>query len=521
MKKTEQIHMGGFIFHIDEDASQMLNAYLAKLKNHFANESEASEIINDIEMRIAELLQLKLNDQKQVINSDDVQELIEIMGKPEDFIEEPENNVHTQAPRQRNRRRLYRDLDNNLAGGVCAGLGVYFNLDPVIWRIIFIVLTFPLAGFPILAYFILWIITPAALSTAQKMEMRGGDFTISDIESNVKREFEQIKGNFNTYKDSEQYKQARTNLNSVGRTIGEIVGFFGRILLILVGLVLILTGLGMITSMFGLFVFSDSFLFWLNPGHHHAIIPDFMLSLISPKNLVLASIALIIFVAAPVIAIIYWGLKLILRFKANDKIISLVGAVAWILSIVVLIAVTFLEVKEYSFTAKKEDSVSMNLPKNQTLHLKAKQSPDDYIQAYFFDEGMDVYTLPEYKDRYYFEPNLRIKKSTGENIYVEFEKIARGSTNQLAKDHSNTIVYEWNLQDSVLYIDPFFYQEQNGKWSFPELKMVLYLPEGQKICIDDQLYHTLNYIQAADGIRFSEIPGRCWIMTNDGLDYPN
>ncbi|MGE4288517.1 MAG: hypothetical protein AB7E36_07505, partial [Salinivirgaceae bacterium] len=132
-----------------------------------------------------------------------------------------------------------------------------------------------------------------------------------------------------------------------------------------------------------------------------------------------------------------------------------------------------------------------------------------------------VYTLPEYKDRFYFEPNLRIKKSTGDNIYVEFEKIARGATNQLAKDNSNTIIYEWNLQDSILYIDPFFYQEQNGKWSFPELKMVLYLPEGQKICIDDQLYHTLNYIQAADGIRFSEIPGQCWIMTNNGLDYPN
>lgn len=521
MKKTEQIHMGGFIFHIDEDASQMLNAYLANIKSHFAKESEATEIISDIEMRIAELLQLKLNDQKQVINSEDVQELIEIMGKPEDFIEESENEAHTQNPRQQNRRRLYRDLDNNIAGGVCAGLGIYFNLDPVIWRIIFIALTIPLAGFTILAYFILWIITPAALSTAQKMEMRGGNFTISDIESNVKREFDQIKGNFNQYKDSEHYKQTRNNLNSVGRTFGEIVGFFGRILLILVGLAFILTGLGMITSLFGLFVFSDSFLFWLNPGHHHAFIPDFMLGLISPKNLVLATIALIIFIVAPVMAIIYWGLKLILRFKANDKTISMVGAFAWILSIIVLIAVTLLEVKEYSFSAKKEDTVTMNLPANNTLHLKAKQSPDEYIQAYFFDEGMDVYTLPEYKDRYYFEPNLRIKKSSGENIYIEFEKIARGSTNQLAKENSNTIVYEWNLQDTVLYIDPFFYQEQLGKWSFPELKMVLYLPEGQKICIDERVSHTLNYIQAADGIRFSDIPGRCWKMTNEGLDYPN
>lgn len=519
MKRTEQINLGGIIFHIDEDAFQTLQKYLHQIKTRFASESEGNEIINDIELRIAELLQLKINAQKQVITEEDIQELMEIMGKPEDFTGDEEEPFESETTTQSHTRRLYRDLDNNMAGGVCAGLGAYFNIDPIIIRVLFVVLAFPLVGFTILAYLVLWIVTPAALTTAEKMDMRGGNFTISDIEHTVKKEYENVKGNFKNYKKSEHYKQARTGLQNAGNALGEVIGFIGRIVLILIGVALIIAGISMIASMFGLFVFSDSFLFWTHPGQHHPFIPDFLLSMVNPKNLVLASIAFIIFVTAPIIAIIYWGLKLILRFKTNDKTISLIGAVAWILSILVLLAVTLLEVKEYAFSAKMEDTVEMNLPKNQTLYLKAAIKPDNFSEAYFFDEGMNVYTHKEFPERIYFEPELKIRRSSNNELYIKFEKEARGATNYLARENTEKIDYHWNLRDSVLYIDPFFFQKTNDRWNFPELDVLLYLPEGQKICIDEDLRKALDYVQTADNIWFSEIPGKCWIMTHDGLDY--
>jgi hypothetical protein len=65
-----------------------------------------------------------------------------------------------------------------------------------------------------------------------------------------------------------------------------------------------------------------------------------------------------------------------------------------------------------------------------------------------------------------------------------------------------------------------FYQEKNERWNFPELEIVLYLPKGQKICVDNNLDETLNHAQAAGSIWTSEIPGNCWVMTKEGLDYP-
>jgi phage shock protein PspC (stress-responsive transcriptional regulator) len=519
MKRTEQINLGGIIFHIDEDAFQSLQKYLHQVKIRFASESEGNEIINDIELRIAELLQLKISGQKQVITLDDVHEMIEIMGKPEDFSEESYDTDDVETGESRRGRRLYRDLDHNLAGGVCAGMGVHFNIDPVILRVLFIILSFPLAGFPVLIYLLLWIVTPAALTTAQKMEMRGGEFTIADIENSVKREFEHVKGNFKNYKNTEHYKQTREGLHTFGNALAEIVGFFGRIILIIIGAALIITGIGMIASMFGLFVFSDSFLFWTNTGNHHAFIPDFLVSMVNPKSLVLASIAFVIFVSAPILAIIYWGLKLILRFKANDTALSIVGAVAWILSILVLLGVTLVEVKEYAFSAKVEDTVEMHLPKDQTVYVKATQSPDNFSEAFFFEEGMEVYTHKDYPNRIYFEPDLQIRKSTGTDIYIKFEKEARGATNNLAREQAAKIEYNWNLRDSVLYIDPFFYQNNSSRWNFPELDIVLYLPQGQKVCIDESLRKTLNDVQTSHEIWTSQIPGKCWVMTHDGLDY--
>ncbi len=137
MKKAIKINLSGIIFHIDEDAYEKLKTYLDTIGRHFSNKQESKEIIDDIEARIAELFQEKITEETQVITLPLVNEVIDIMGNPEDIADtgeeaESQRTFHEAYSRS---RRLYRDPENSVIGGVCGGLAAYFNVDPVIFRL--------------------------------------------------------------------------------------------------------------------------------------------------------------------------------------------------------------------------------------------------------------------------------------------------------------------------------------------------------------------------------------------------
>ncbi len=186
MKKTITINLGGMVFHIDEDAYRLLEQYLRSVEVHYSGDPSAPEILEDIETRMAELFSEKTGTRKEVIILADAEEVIRIMGHPENFIEEDPAPSHQQAGRSRY-RRIYRDPDNNILGGVCSGLGAYFNIDPLLFRLVFIGITL-LGGAGILLYLILWIIVPEAKTTAQKLEMRGEPVNVSNIGKKVKED---------------------------------------------------------------------------------------------------------------------------------------------------------------------------------------------------------------------------------------------------------------------------------------------------------------------------------------------
>ncbi|MGE0090848.1 MAG: PspC domain-containing protein, partial [Bacteroidales bacterium] len=194
---TVTINLGGFIFHIDDDAYQILHSYLIAIERQFANETDSKEIISDIESRLAELFTETLGNKKDVISKDDVAKVIAIMGEPHDFSVEDEQDNQSKRKNMTNyqtTKRLYRDLENRILGGVCGGLGAYFNADPLLFRILFIIIFFGL-GSGLIIYIILWIAIPEARTTAQKLEMRGEPITIENIKKAVREEFENVKNN--------------------------------------------------------------------------------------------------------------------------------------------------------------------------------------------------------------------------------------------------------------------------------------------------------------------------------------
>jgi phage shock protein PspC (stress-responsive transcriptional regulator) len=191
MKLTVSINLGGYSLFIDEDAYDELKKYLKNLQFHFAEEESSAEILSDIETRMAELFRAKMNSYKQVITIEDVREAISILGTPEDISdsEGPSGREKFSSPGY---HRIYRDPDHRLIGGVCAGMGVYWDIDPIIMRVLFVALVLA-GGLGALVYLILWIVIPEAKTTAQKIEMKGDPVNIHNIKESVKKEFDNVR----------------------------------------------------------------------------------------------------------------------------------------------------------------------------------------------------------------------------------------------------------------------------------------------------------------------------------------
>jgi len=199
MKKTLSINLSGMVFNIDDDAYRELQVYLSQIESHFADAEESKEILADIEARIAELFKERINDAKQVIVIKDVEEVIEILGRAEEIGESGDSSRESKKERfgPSGYRRIYRDPDNRVLGGVCSGMGAYFRIDPIIVRIIFIIGALIGIGTGLIIYLILWIAIPEAKTTAQKLEMKGEPVNISNIGKSVKEEFNRVRKNMN------------------------------------------------------------------------------------------------------------------------------------------------------------------------------------------------------------------------------------------------------------------------------------------------------------------------------------
>lgn len=206
MKTTITINLGGIVFHIDDDAYEILHTYLIAIERQFVSDVDRKEIISDVEARISELFTERLGGKRDVIMKDDISAVVGIMGEPEDFLDDEtkKSNANSNSNgreykrknmNQRATRRLYRDPDNRILGGVCSGLSAYLNTNIILIRIVFILLAFPGMGSGLIIYLIFWIVIPEATTTAQKLEMRGEPITLENIKKAVRDEFENVKRN--------------------------------------------------------------------------------------------------------------------------------------------------------------------------------------------------------------------------------------------------------------------------------------------------------------------------------------
>ena len=197
MDKTHNISLGGFSFIIENGAASQLSAYLTKVRQYLGQSADTDEILTDVEQRMAELLKARMQN-TEVVTSSDIDYLIQVMGKPEQYVQDDEELTSEKpAPVLPLRsRKLYRDISKGSIGGVLSGLSYYFQIDVTLLRIIYMlpillnigILSFTFNGsamslstFSILLYVVLWLVIPPAKTTAERLEMKGVEVNIDTL----------------------------------------------------------------------------------------------------------------------------------------------------------------------------------------------------------------------------------------------------------------------------------------------------------------------------------------------------
>lgn len=297
MKKTLTVNLNNIVFHIDDDAYDMLQTYLTDVSHHLS-EDERAEVMKDIEARVAELFTERLQRNKNVINISDVEEIINILGKPSQYGEE-EDSTETEQPKtgKKHARRFYRDPDNAVLGGVAAGVAAYFSWDVTWVRIAFVVLALISAGNMIPIYLLVWIVAPKAVTASQRLEMQGEDVTVENIKSEI--------NNVKSYIESDKFKQSASNFGDrfveVMRTVFKVLFSFLGAILGFAGMVIL--GVLIIFLLFAIF----------EPAVLNGFSPELLTdwNVLSPDKAVLLIISLLLVLGCPILILVFWLIRII------------------------------------------------------------------------------------------------------------------------------------------------------------------------------------------------------------------
>ncbi|RZT97322.1 phage shock protein C (PspC) family protein [Ancylomarina subtilis] len=517
MKKTFTINISGSIFHIDEDAYDKLQTYLRSINAHYGSSEEGREIIADIESRIAEIFNEKLSSKDQVVTELMIDEVITIMGQPEEIFEVDSEEVEDDYKKQNvyKRRRLFRDPDHRVFGGVASGLSAYFGIDVVVIRLIFVLLFIFGYGSSFLLYIILWIVVPKATTTAQKLEMKGERVNISNIEKSIKDEYEEVKKNFDNMREK-RGPQVRDGFDKGVDFAGSALRLVLKVILIILGLGLIIAGIVSLLTFLGSLIFTTSVVGPFANMHFSGMMMPEML--FTGMGIKLFSLGLTLVIGIPLLLLIFVGIKLLVKFKTNNKAIGLTALALWLGGIVLLISVSLTQVKSYigSGTTYANTEILDNFDGN-TLYLRSEKNIDFNWQDENFDfDGVKIIVKDDEK-LVVGEPTLDVEKSNSGNFELIMKKKSRGRNHQNAIDNAEEIKYTWKQVDSLLIFDQYFTLPEGDKWRNQKLMITLKVPEGKAVYLDKSVNTIIHDIENTSNTWDGDMIGKRWVMKKEGL----
>lgn len=518
MKKNFTVNIGGRIFHIDEDAYEILSIYLDRLRTHFQSEEGAEEIVGDIENRLAEMLTQKLTDEKQVINKSDIEELIALMGDPAEM----ETDAKTHSGNT-TRKRFYRNPDEKIIGGVCGGIAAYFHLDPLWIRLGFAAITLLGLGVGVVAYLVIWLLVPEARTTTERLEMQGKKINIHNIEESLKEELQELNKRFKGITDEAQVaarRTARQGKNVFEQIFGFILSLISHIfraIVVVFGLLLIAVGVFLLIGILISFLAYEHVYYVSSYGINTFSIPAFLNILVGPSDQSLALIGIALVTGIPLLMMIYIGSRLIFRFKAKSRFVG-IPAFGLFLAGLVFCAVSGIHImKNFSQSSSAQKTEKLLTPKDNTLKIRIKH--DAHLKQlleedHSFEIGSWNILSNEDTSISFGRPALEIIRSVNDTFYISLVGTSRGKDRNQALNRAQSIRYQYLQNDSALLLDPYFFLPQKEKFRGQRLKIVVSVPKGKHIDLQRDADEYLNIEQAWDWPREGNIQ---WTMEEDGV----
>lgn len=518
MNKTININLANIFFHIDEEAYDKLRRYLESIKRSFEGTKGSDEIIADIEARIAELFHEKMESDRQVITQKEVDEVINIMGQPEDYMVDEdifEDEPKTSSDALKKTRKLYRDIDSKYIGGVSSGIGHYLHLDAIWIRLLWILLTiFSWGGF-IFIYILLWILIPEATTTAQKLDMKGEDVNISNIERKVREGFEEVADKVKNADYKKVGEKVKHGSKSFFDTLGDIIIFLFKVIGKFIGIILILIGAATLIALFvGMFTVGIL-------GMVHIPGMDFYQLVNSTDTPVwLVSLMGFLAIGIPFFFLLYLGLKILvnnLKSIGNIAKFSLLGL--WLLAIIGLTVLGIRQATSYAYTGSTTLREEIHIPSvSDTLNIVMKSNElYEYQDNLHF--GRMALTHNEHGERLLYSGDVRfdIKKSEDSLVYMKIRKDADGSSFDDAKQRSSKIDYGYSIRGDKVLLDDYFTTETKNKIRDQEVRITLYLPLHMVVRFDKSTKDRMGWNTHLDpDLDRERIQNYLWKVVDDG-----
>ncbi len=530
MNKTININLGGVFFHIDESAYHKLKSYLTAIRRSLSDDPKGKEeIITDIESRIGELLSDKIKDVRQVINEADIDEVIEVMGKPEDYMVDDEifSDDNYSSYNQGRSKKLYRDGDDKFLGGVSSGIAHYFNVD-VIWiRLAWLIAVFGGLGAGLLVYIILWILLPEANTTSEKLEMMGEDVNISNIEKKIKEEIyeasDRVKSGFNDVTEkvkNADYKKYRNKAKSGSQDLVETIGKIFSVLFMIIGkfigvLLLIISTTTILALLISLVTAGSIDFFqedWLYSNFH----------VINSSGLPIWGVSILTFilVGIPFLFLFFLGIRIL---SNNKKTIGKTAKLAlfgiWLIT---LLSFIFFGSRQFIGTAYDGaviEKLDIEYRPMDTLHIKMIDDENLSNESYLSRRwGYSlVYDENNVKKIYSNHIDFDIQRSDSGQVYLKIRKRSKGKSKIEAKENAGNIEYDFYKTDNNLVLNGFFLTEVENKFKDQKLQIDLYIPNDQVIYLDKSIRSFLNDVDNVQNIYDGDMPKHYYKMIEDGL----
>ena len=524
MNKTISINISGFVFNIEEQAYDILKDYLDSIKQYFKPQEGGADIIADIEARIAELFQQQVNEEKAAITLNDVQTVIKSMGQPFEMVDEEEaaqeepKTKSGRADYEPREKKVFRDSEEKVLGGVCSGLAAYFGIDALWVRLIFVLVAF-WGGGGVLIYIILWIAIPEAVTTADRLRMRGKPVNVSNIEKSIRDGAKEIGDDINEFiKNAENQKNfkngTRQATNVVQRFINalvQIIGFILKSALKFGAVIAVVVGITVLTVMVLVFFASFSVSGFLFSDVVGMVIPD-------GTQKVLLLVALFLAFLIPTLVVLIRAFQVLLKQGSISKPYLIGAFVTWLVCIIFLFAQGTVLLVDLKSSATINSELELKDATRDRYYISSLE-PREAVTHHFW--GRNTFSA----DGFYFDNgqffyknvNLKVERSNDQEYHLITRYYSKGRDYNNAVENAKEVVYEIDQSDSSILLSPYL-SIHEGAYRWQEVTVILLVPEGKEVVFQNYTRDITNYIGGSTGF-YSNYANKVFKMSSNGLEH--